>query len=59
MHKKEKKSLIEFFNEQEGITDVVIYYDYQGGTKVKRNTIIGALAGLIFGIAVRLLRRKK
>ena len=58
MHKKEKKSIIEFFNEQEGITDVVVYYDYQGSKKVKRGVIVGALAGLFSGIAVHLLKRK-
>ena len=59
MSKKEEKSLIEFFNEQEGITDVVVYYDYKPERKVQRGAIIGAIAGLISGIAVHLLRRKK
>ncbi len=59
MRKKEKKSLIEFFNEQEGITDIVIYYDYKPERKVQRGAIIGAIAGLISGIIIKLLRRKK
>lgn len=59
MRKKNEKSLIEFFNEQEGLTDIVVYYDYEGSKKVRRNAIIGALAGAISGLAVHLLRRKK
>lgn len=59
MRKKNEKSLIEFFNEQEGLIDIVIYYDYEGSRKVRRNAIIGALAGAFSGLAVYLFRRKK
>lgn len=55
----DQMSIIEFFNEQEGITEVIVYYDYKGSRKVKRGVLIGALAGLVSGIVVKLIKRSR